>query len=164
MGIRAHARLTPAMSSRKLLVKAFIEQFYAEHGMGPSLAEIAAGTGAGHEFDLSRARRAIRALAREGLIDHLPGVPRGVRPIGVVEQALELLRARGWVINDEDQAVATIGQDVLDFTPEAGLIVTKTTLPRPLPTRQKMPPVVRNRGGRANGEKGQRRKGEEPQS
>lgn len=159
MGIRAHARLTPAMSSYKLLVKGFIETFFAEHGMGPSNAEIAAGTGTGSESNRNQVRRAIKALAKAGLIEYWPGVPRGVRPIGGTERALELLRAHGWIVNDDDQALAPPSIDVLDFTPETGLIVAKTALPSRTATRHDGMPDERAKGGRANGKKRDRESG-----
>lgn len=101
MGIRAQARLTPAMSSRKLLVKGFIERFFAEHGVGPSLSEIAA------ELDTNRSRvqAAIRQLARDKLIDYIPHAPRGVRPVGLANRAIEQLRAEGWIIDEDARAV-----------------------------------------------------------
>lgn len=155
MGIRAQARLTPAMSSRKLLVKAFIEQFYAEHGMGPSNGEIAAGTGS----DRDQVRRAIKVLSRARLIEYWPGVPRGVRPIGSTERALELLRADGWIINDDDQAIGPPLIDVLDFTPETGLILAKTPLPDRTATRHDGRPDERAKGGRTDGKKRDRESG-----
>ncbi|MDZ7895335.1 MAG: hypothetical protein U5M50_10480 [Sphingobium sp.] len=130
MGISAQARLTPAMSSRKLLVKGFIERFFAEHGVGPSLSEIAAATCPDQEGGRRSVRKAIRSLAKDGLIEYWPGIARGVRPVGGTQRALELLRAAGWIVNDDDQAVAAPTLGVLDFTPEAGLVVTKRPLPR----------------------------------
>lgn len=94
-------RLSPTMASRKLQVLAFIRLFYREHGIGPSLSEIAAAIGSNR----TRAQDAIRKLAREGRVHHRPGQPRGVVPVEMRDEALRLLRAEGWTVNPERRGI-----------------------------------------------------------
>ncbi|NWK96530.1 hypothetical protein DM806_12835 [Sphingobium lactosutens] len=88
-------RLAPEMASRKLQVLDFIRQFYAHHGVGPSLSEIAAAVGTNR----SRVQDAIRKLAREGRIHRVPSQTRGIRPAETQEEALRLLQNEGWEVN-----------------------------------------------------------------
>lgn len=72
----AVTRLSPSMASRANPVLDFIHAYFASHGPGPSLREMAAAIGAGK----NRVQDAIRKLAREGRIHYEPGRPRGVWP------------------------------------------------------------------------------------
>ncbi|MBY2957962.1 GntR family transcriptional regulator [Sphingomonadales bacterium 58] len=88
-------RLSPVMASRKLQVLAFIRRYHEEHGVGPSLSEIAAAVGTNR----SRVQDAIRKLEREQRLHRVPGKTRGVTPIGSHEEALRQLQALGYVVN-----------------------------------------------------------------
>ncbi len=93
-------RLSPEMASRKLQVLAFIRLFHAQHGVGPSLGEIAAAVGTTR----TRVHDSIRKLAREGRVHHMPGQPRGVRPAETRDEALRVLREEGWIILQDRNA------------------------------------------------------------
>lgn len=92
--IESVPRLSPEMVSRKLQVLAFIRIFHSQHGVGPSLSEIAAAVGTNR----TRVQDAIRKLAREGRVYHVPGQARGVRPVETRDEALRLLRSEGWIV------------------------------------------------------------------
>ncbi|MCW2412022.1 MULTISPECIES: LexA family protein [unclassified Sphingobium] len=102
-------RLSPLMASRKLQALAFIEQYYAARGAGPSLSELAAAL----NCNRSRAQDAVRQLAREGRIRHAPGVPRGIRPISAEEEALRRLQAAGYIVTN----AGLLPPAVLDHVP-----------------------------------------------
>lgn len=87
-------RLSPVMASRKHQVLAFIRIYHRDHGVGPSLSEIAAAVCASR----SRVQDAIRKLAREGRLHHRPGETRGVRPAESRDEALRVLRDEGWIV------------------------------------------------------------------
>lgn len=89
-------RLSPQMASRKLQVLAFIRAFYAAHGVGPSLSEMAAAIGSNR----SRVQDAIRKLAAEGRIHRAPGQTRGVRPLSAQEEAVRHVRDAGYLVLD----------------------------------------------------------------
>ena len=88
--------LSPIMASRKLQALAFIEQYFAARGTGPSLSELAAAL----NCNRSRAQDAVRRLARDGRIRHMPGVARGIRPISAEEEALRRLIAAGYIVTN----------------------------------------------------------------
>ncbi len=86
------ARLSPSMASRANQVLDFVHAYFACHGQGPSLREIAAAIGAGK----NRAQDAIRKLARDERVHYAPGVTRGVWPLSAEEEALRRLRGMGY--------------------------------------------------------------------
>lgn len=88
-------RLTPEMVSRKNQVLRFIQLYWCDHGIGPSISEICAAVGCVR----SRAQAAVRKLAREGRIHRVPSKARGIRPAETHELALQLLQSEGWVVN-----------------------------------------------------------------
>lgn len=90
----AVTRLSPSMASRANQVLDFVHAYFACHGQGPSLREIAAAIGAGK----NRAQDAIRKLARDGRVHYEPGVTRGVWPLSAEEEALRRLRGMGYVV------------------------------------------------------------------
>ncbi|HEX7852304.1 MAG TPA: hypothetical protein VF503_01250 [Sphingobium sp.] len=103
MGIAVNPlTLSPTMVSRKHQVLAFIEQYYAVHGIGPSLSEMANAVGT----NKPRVADLIRRLEREGRLHRIPGRARGVWPIAAHEAAIQLLRQRGFVVDIDILTVA----------------------------------------------------------
>lgn len=103
------APLSPVMASKALQALSFIERYYAVHGIGPSLSEIAATLNSNR----SRAQDIVRRLAREGRIHHVPGQPRGIRPVTADEEALRRLRAAGYIVTNAGLPLVA----VLDHVP-----------------------------------------------
>ena len=149
-------RLSPIMASRKLQVLAFIRGFYQDHGIGPSLSEIAAAVGTNR----ARVQGAIRKLAQEGRIHRVPGQARGVRPAETHEEALRLLQAEGWTVNPERLELVHPSIPLLDAPDPIELTVTKSSLPvTPARAHDARPGTIRGIGryGEGQGEKIQRR-------
>lgn len=90
------AKLTAEMASFRLLVLAFIRDYWDEIGASPSYGEIAAGL----ESNRDRVRKAVKSLARDGLVLRTPG-PRGIKLPSVIEESVRQLRELGWQV-DED--------------------------------------------------------------
>lgn len=95
-------RLTPTMTSRKLLALGFIRRYITEHGGSPTYGEIGQGLGVTRE----RARDLVRSLVRDKKLVRDTGAKRGIRlplPAGVpdIDGAFALLRARGFKIDEE---------------------------------------------------------------
>lgn len=90
------AKLTAEMASFRLLVLAFIRDYWDEVGASPSYGEIAAGL----ESNRDRVRKAVKSLARDGLVLRTPG-PRGIKLPSVLEESVRQLRELGWQV-DED--------------------------------------------------------------
>ena len=118
-------RLSPQMASRKLQVLAFIRAYYAAHGVGPSLSEMAAAIGSNR----SRVQDAIRKLAAEGRIHRAPGQARGVRPLSAQEEAVRHVRDAGYLVFDPALV------PLLDIE----MPVTKASLPGPSAHGHKVP-------------------------
>lgn len=118
-------RLAPEMASRKLQVLDFIRQFYAHHGIGPSLSEIAAAIGTNR----SRVQDAIRKLAHEGRVHRVAGKARGVRPADTREMALRLLEEEGWLVNGGRLELVPPPPPLIDLDEHGRLTVTKASLP-----------------------------------
>jgi predicted transcriptional regulator len=89
-------RLTSSMSSRKLLVLAFVRAFIERWQGSPSIGEIAEGTGASR----TRVKAALCALEEEKLIVRRKGA-RGIMLPDRLAEAVRDLRAAGYVV-DED--------------------------------------------------------------
>lgn len=111
-------RLTPEMASRKFQVLDFLRRYCAAHGGNPSLSEIAAAC----NTNKPRVQDAIRKLEREGLVDRVAGVARGVSPVSDDVLVLRQLEARGYIINPP-------GMALLDLDEDGRLTVTKSSLP-----------------------------------
>ena len=115
-------RLTPAMSSRKLLALAFIKEYFAEHAIGPSRREI----GNALRISQQHASGLVKALAAEGRIYHRPGATRSIVPLDATAEAVRLLRQAGWKVDDDVMRVAQpdlplstlMGEAVLDYIPD----------------------------------------------
>ncbi|EPR09890.1 hypothetical protein M527_07130 [Sphingobium indicum IP26] len=146
-------RLSPVMASRKLQVLSFIRRFYHEHGVGPSLSEIAAALGTNR----SRVQDAIRKLAREGRLHRVPGQTRGVRPAETREEALRLLQTEGWTVNpDRLELVHPNALPLLDIEE----IVTNSSLPPdPASAHDGRQQGAMGHGERRTGQGGERKAG-----
>ena len=92
----ASLRLRPDMTSRRLLVLAFVRDYIARWGASPSYGEIANGL----SISPTRARQQVKALVSSGQLLRRPG-PRGLSLPTLRDEALRLLREHGYVI-DED--------------------------------------------------------------
>ena len=82
------------MASLRLLVLAFVREYFARWGASPSYSEIAAGLGTNRE----RVRKAVKRLVAGGLLLRTPG-PRGLALPDDCGEALRQLRAAGWQID-----------------------------------------------------------------
>jgi len=96
--IRAEAalRLKPEMTSRRLLVLAFVRDYIAQWGASPSYGEISNGLG----ISPTRARQLVKALVGSGQLLRRPG-PRGLSLPTLRDEAVRQLREFGYVV-DED--------------------------------------------------------------
>lgn len=88
-------RLTPTMVSRKEQLLVFIRAFYAAHGVGPTVTEMANALYCAR----SRIQDGIRKLEREQRVHRVPGKMRGITPISSHEEAVRQLEAVGWIVN-----------------------------------------------------------------
>ena len=107
--------LKPQMASRRLQVLAFVQEYIAACNEAPTLSEIAAGIGIGK----SRAKALVRELVDDGKLCRQPGA-RGLLLPCRIDEAAQLLRQAGWVVNPEEQPAPP----PLSLSP-----CTKTTLP-----------------------------------
>ena len=115
----AGMRLKPEMTSRRLLVLAFVRDYMAQWGSSPSYGEIANGLGISH----TRVRQQVKALVASGQLLRRPG-PRGLHLPTLRDEAVRQLRDLGYVV-DED--IFTVGipcanstlpvRPVLDYLP-----------------------------------------------
>jgi DNA-binding transcriptional MocR family regulator len=87
-------RLSATMVSQRLLVLDFIRQYIGRWSQSPSQGEIARAL----DIDGSKVRRAIRSLARDGLILRRPGT-RGLMLPETEAEAIRQLRALGWTVD-----------------------------------------------------------------
>lgn len=101
---QVRAKLTAEMASFRLLVLAFVRDYWDSVGASPSYGEIAAGL----DSNRDRVRKAVKSLARDGLVLRTPG-PRGIKLPSVREEALRQLREMGFTVNED---AMTIGQPV----------------------------------------------------
>lgn len=97
----APARLSPTMSSRKLIALDFIKRYFARWGHSPTLGEIAAAM----DVSSKRAHDLVRQLAAEKMIEHVAGKTRGIRLVEKAEELSEAdvlarLSALGWTVGD----------------------------------------------------------------
>lgn len=97
-------RITPTMSSRKYRALDFIKRYYVDHGVSPTLAEIAAGLGVTRQH----VYKIVAALALDGHITRVKGYSRGIMLIGPTKQVSELdalikLLEIGWKVNEGDK-------------------------------------------------------------
>ena len=83
-------RLTPEMSSFRLLVLGFVRDYWTEHGGSPSYGEIASGL----DTYKGRVKWAVRSLVADGELLRTPG-PRGLRLPSERDKAIQLLQDLG---------------------------------------------------------------------
>lgn len=94
-------RLSAEMASQRLLVLDFVRRYIERWKYSPSQGEIAAAL----DIDSGKVRRAIRSLARDGMIVRRPG-SRGLMLPEAEAEAVRQLRALGWVVNPTDEVIA----------------------------------------------------------
>lgn len=99
-------RLTPTMSSRKLLALRFIKTYFARWGHSPTLGELSA------ELRVSRKRAydLVHQLADDQMIEVMSGKTRGIRLIDRGEELSEAdvlarLVQMGWTIGKDNQVI-----------------------------------------------------------
>lgn len=112
-------KLAPEMSSRRLLVLAFVRDYLAKWGESPSHGEIAAGLG----ISRTRSRQHVKALVKSGQLLSRPG-PRGLSMPTLRDEAVRQLRELGWTVDDDvgemraPCANSTLpGSTLLDYLP-----------------------------------------------
>ncbi|QSR16049.1 LexA family transcriptional regulator [Novosphingobium sp. KA1] len=91
----ASLRLRPEMTSRRLLVLAFVRNYIERWGESPSYGEIANGLA----ISATRARQLVKALVKSGQLLRKAG-PRGLSLPTQVEDAIRQLRELGWQVDD----------------------------------------------------------------
>lgn len=92
----ARLRLAPEMASLRLLVLAFVREYFDAWHASPSYGEIANGL----NTNRTRIRKAVKSLAADGLLLRAPG-PRGLALPTVRDECVRQLRSLGWAV-DED--------------------------------------------------------------
>lgn len=112
-------RLTPTMVSRKLQLLDFIRAFYAAHGVGPTITEMANAL----DCVRSRVQEAVRKLEREQLVNRQPGKTRGITPISGHEEAIRQLQAIGYVVNPERMELLSPASPLLDLDDNGRLTI-----------------------------------------
>jgi len=80
------------MSSLRLLVLDWVQQYIGRWDASPSYGEIAQGLG----ISRKRVFKAVRSLVNDGLLLRRPG-PRGLAMPTQIDAALRVLQAFGWV-------------------------------------------------------------------
>ena len=109
--------LTPEMASLRLLVLDFVREYICRWGHSPSYGEIASGANTHREG----ARRAVKSLVADRMLLRVAG-PRGLSLPSQRDQAIELLRQQGYVV-DED-----IGRVAPPISARTGPLVADTPL------------------------------------
>ena len=108
-------RLTPEMSSFRLLVLRFVEDYITQHRGSPSYGEISAGLG---DASRTRVKRAVKALVAEGVLVQ-GGGPRSLSMPTLRDEAVRQLRDLGWKVDE----------DLKEIRPPGG--TNRTLLPPP---------------------------------
>lgn len=120
VAIDASLRLRPEMTSRRLLVLAFVRNYIDRWGESPSYGEIANGL----NISATRARQLVKALVKSGQVLRKPG-PRGLSLPTQIEDAIRQLRELGWQV-DEPHGLALppcadsslLAPPMLDYHPD----------------------------------------------
>lgn len=100
------------MASRRLQVLAFVLDYFARYGEGPSLSEI----GAAHGISKARVHELVGALVRRGQLLRRPG-PRGLYPPAVRTAAVRQLRELGWAVDEDVQYAGPLTHSALPAVP-----------------------------------------------
>jgi DNA-binding MarR family transcriptional regulator len=128
-------RLSPAMSSRRLLVLVFVRDYIQRHGGSPSLREIANAMA----ISTVSVKRHLDKLIDQGELSRTPGT-RGLRLPTMREAAVRCLREHGFLIDE----------DLLRIDRQR--VTEKQLLPPPVLSYRS----VRASGGRGDEEDGRR--------
>jgi repressor LexA len=111
------------ITDRQTRMKAFIEEYFAEHGYAPSYREIMKNVGIP---SLSVVRYNLERLQREGLLERDPRVARGIRPRRAPEQ--QSIRVWGYIQAGEPTPVPGVSEPV--FGEDEALSISQDLLPR----------------------------------
>lgn len=132
-------RLTPAMTSRRLLILVFVRDYIQRHGGSPSLREIANAIGTSP----IQIKRHLDRLIEKGELVRTPG-PRGLGLPTMLDAALRCLREHG-ILNDQDLMRAG------HLRPAPPGVTEKQLLPPPVLTYHRSIERERGDGKRGNG-------------
>ena len=111
------------ITDRQTRMKAFIEEYFSEHGYAPSYREIMKNVGIP---SLSVVRYNLERLQREGLLERDPRVARGIRPRKAAEQLS--IRVWGYIQAGEPTPVPGVAEPV--FGEDEALSISQDLLPR----------------------------------
>ena len=111
------------ITDRQTRMKAFIEEYFSEHGYAPSYREIMKNVGIP---SLSVVRYNLERLQREGLLERDPRVARGIRPRRAPEQLS--IRVWGYIQAGEPTPVPGVSEPV--FGEDEALSISQDLLPR----------------------------------
>lgn len=109
------------ITDRQTRMKAFIEEYFAEHGYAPSYREIMKNVGIP---SLSVVRYNLERLQREGLLERDPRVARGIRPRKTEQNSI---RIWGYIQAGEPTPVPGVSDPVFDE--EEALSISQDLLP-----------------------------------
>jgi repressor LexA len=111
------------ITDRQTRMKAFIEEYFSEHGYAPSYREIMKNVGIP---SLSVVRYNLERLQREGLLERDPRIARGIRPRRMPEQ--QSIRVWGYIQAGEPTPVPGVSEPV--FGEDEALSISQDLLPR----------------------------------
>ncbi|MBN2086083.1 MAG: repressor LexA [Anaerolineales bacterium] len=111
------------ITDRQTRMKAFIEEYFSEHGYAPSYREIMKHVGIP---SLSVVRYNLDRLQREGLLERDPRVARGIRPRRAPEQ--QSIRVWGYIQAGEPTPVPGVTEPL--FGEDEALSISQDLLPR----------------------------------
>jgi repressor LexA len=109
------------ITDRQSRMKAFIEEYFAEHGYAPTYREIMKNVGIP---SLSVVRYNLERLQREGLLERDPRVARGIRPRKIEQNSI---RIWGYIQAGEPTPVPGVSDPVFDE--EEALSISQDLLP-----------------------------------
>jgi repressor LexA len=110
------------ITERQYRMKAFIEEYFDEHGYAPSYREIMKNVGIP---SLSVVRYNLERLQREGLIERDPRVARGIRPRRAPQHSI---RVWGYIQAGEPTPVPGVSEPL--FGEDEALSISQDLLPR----------------------------------
>jgi repressor LexA len=110
------------ITERQYRMKAFIEEYFDEHGYAPSYREIMRNVGIP---SLSVVRYNLERLQQEGLIERDPRVARGIRPRRASQHSI---RVWGYIQAGEPTPVPGVSEPL--FGEDEALSISQDLLPR----------------------------------
>lgn len=110
------------ITERQARMKAFIEEYIADHGFAPTYREIMKNVGIP---SLSVVRYNLERLQREGLLERSPRVARGIRPKSV---GVKPIRIWGYIQAGEPTPVPGVNEPL--FGEDEALAISQDLLPR----------------------------------